>query len=52
LQMEKNSVLYYTGLQAIVPKDLGGDQIEAITAQEMAHVTLLSRQLDELPLTD
>ena len=52
LQMEKDSVLYYTGLQSVVPAELGVDKIKAITAQEMAHVTLLSRQLDELPKTD
>jgi rubrerythrin len=48
LKMEEISVLYYTGMQQMVPKDLGGDEIAALVAQEMSHVTLLTRKIQEL----
>jgi rubrerythrin len=45
---EKDSIAYYTGVKAIVPEDLGRQEIEHIIAEEMRHAALLSRRLQEL----
>ncbi len=47
--IEKDSVVFYTGIQAMVDKALGRDRIARIIAEEMGHVTLLSRELAKLP---
>ena len=45
IRIEKNSIVFYTGIQALVDKALGRDRIARIIGEEMGHVTLLSREL-------
>jgi rubrerythrin len=39
--MEKDSVLFYMGLQELVPARLGGERVEAILKEEMNHIATL-----------
>lgn len=43
--LEKDSVVFYTGLRQLVPAALGKDRIKEIIREEMNHITTLSRQL-------
>jgi rubrerythrin len=45
LGMEKDSVLFYLGLQELVPAHLGGERVEAILKEEMSHITALGELL-------
>ena len=45
LEIEKNSVIYYTGLQELVPPSLGRDKVFAIIREEMRHIRLVSEEL-------
>ena len=45
---EKNSILYYVGLKALVPDGAGRDKVEAIIREEVSHLAELRRQLDAL----
>lgn len=42
---EKESVVLYVGLKELVPAKLGSGSVDEIIAEEMRHITLLSRQL-------
>ena len=48
LQFEKDSIVFFLGIQEIVPDRLGKEEISRIIKEEMAHVTLLSSQLESL----
>lgn len=43
--MEKESIVFYTGLKHMVPQRLGGTKVDDIIKEELSHITLLSRQL-------
>ncbi len=43
--LEKDSVVFYTGIRHLVPASFGRDKVEAIIAEEMKHIALLGRQL-------
>jgi len=43
--LEKDSVVFYTGLRQLVPAKLGKDRINAIIEEEMRHITTLNREL-------
>jgi rubrerythrin len=43
--MEKDSVLFYLGLQELVPARLGGARVEAILKEEMSHIAALGELL-------
>ncbi len=45
LGMEKDSVVFYLGLQDIVPERLGGVRVEHIIKEEMGHIATLSDML-------
>jgi rubrerythrin len=45
---EKNSILYYVGLKALVPEDAGRDKVETIIREEVSHLAELRRQMDAL----
>ena len=48
LNAEKDSVIYYFGLRSFVPPKAGRDKIEAIIAEEIEHITALSKKLASL----
>jgi rubrerythrin len=45
---EKDSIVFYLGLQNMVPEKMGKNQIDAIIKEEMGHIYLLSRKLKEV----
>lgn len=42
---EKDSIVFYLGMKAAVPKDMGKDRIEAIIKEEMGHIQMLTKHL-------
>ena len=46
--LEKDTIVYYSGIKEMMPAELGRDKIDAIIREEMSHVTLLNRRLEEL----
>ena len=47
--LEKESVVFYTGIKELVPADFGRDKIDAIIQEEMKHIVFLNDQLSKLP---
>ena len=45
IEAEKDSIVFYLGMKAAVPKDLGRNRIEAIIKEEMGHIQMLSKHL-------
>lgn len=45
---EKDSVIFYLGMQDMVPASLGKDRIDAIIMEEMNHIGILSARLAAL----
>ena len=43
--MEKDSIVFYRGIQEMVPEKLGKDKIDDIIREEMKHITLLSTEM-------
>jgi len=43
--LEKDSIVFYLGMQDLVGRDLGRDRIGNIIKEEMSHVTILSGEL-------
>lgn len=43
--MEKDSVVYYLGMKAIVHQDQGKEKIDKIIKEEMSHIGILSMEL-------
>ena len=48
LETEKASILFYLGLQDLVPERLGKGKVDGIVKEEMGHVALLKGQLAAL----
>ena len=46
LHFERETIAFFTGIQEIVPEDLGKDKVSKIIHEEMGHVTLISRRLE------
>lgn len=46
--LEKDSIVFYLGLRDLVSESLGKERVEAIIAEEMSHITLLSDELAAL----
>ena len=44
--LEKDSIVFYLGLQDMVPERLGKDRLDAIIHEEMRHIVTLADQLD------
>ena len=40
--LEKDSIVFYLGLEDLVPERLGGPRVEQIIKEEMSHLTTLS----------
>ncbi len=45
MELEKKSILFYVGLQKLVPMKYGGDQIQTIIKEEQHHVVQLQAVL-------
>ncbi|MDJ0987831.1 MAG: ferritin family protein [Desulfobacterales bacterium] len=45
IEAEKDSIVFYLGMKAAVPKDMGRTRIEAIIKEEMGHIQLLTKHL-------
>jgi len=43
--MEKDSIVFYLGLQDLVPQRLGGERVDAILKEEMGHLASLGDML-------
>ena len=48
IEAEKDSIIFYLGMKAGVPENLGKDKIEHIIREEMGHVRVLSNELAAL----
>ncbi len=48
--LEKDSIIFYLGIQDLVGKVLGRDKIDHIIREEMTHVTILSAELAKVSL--
>ena len=46
--IEKESVVFYTGMKEMVPLNAGRDKVELILKEEMKHIALLSNKLKAL----
>ncbi|MCG6912112.1 MAG: ferritin family protein [Deltaproteobacteria bacterium] len=42
---EKDSIVFYLGMKALVPEELGVVRVDAIIKEEMSHISLLSKEL-------
>jgi len=45
--MEKDSIVFYVGMQDMVPPDLGRDKLDLIINEEKKHIVFLNRFFDE-----
>ncbi len=45
IEAEKDSIIFYLGMKAAVPKNLGRNRIEAIIKEEMGHIQMLTQNL-------
>ncbi len=48
IELEKDSIAFYTGIEDMVPPKLGREKVREIIREEMSHVTLLGRRRAEL----
>ncbi len=46
--LEKDSIVFYTGMKDAVPERLGRARVDEIIQEEMGHIGLLSRELQTL----
>lgn len=47
LGMEKNSIIFYTGMQEMVSPAMGRDKLDLIIKEEKKHIVFLNRLFDE-----
>lgn len=45
VELEKDSVVFYVGMQEMLPERLGKGRVDEIIKEEMAHIALLSKEL-------
>jgi rubrerythrin len=48
IEAEKDSIVFYLGMQAAVPENFGKARMDHIIKEEMGHIKLLSKKLLEL----
>jgi rubrerythrin len=48
MTFEKDSVVYYTTMKKVVPKNLGQDKVERLIDEEIKHIGLLSQRRAKL----
>jgi rubrerythrin len=46
--LEKDSIVFYYGIQELVPRELGKESINAIIKEEIKHITFLSDKIKTL----
>ncbi len=46
IQMEKDSVVFYTGLKEMVPARFGGDKVQSVIKEELGHISTLAALAD------
>ncbi len=46
--LEKDSIVYYEGMKAVVPATAGKEQVEGIIKQELGHIVELTKQIEAL----
>lgn len=46
--LEKDSIVFYYGIQELIPEDLGKDRIHTIIKEEMKHITFLNDKIKAL----
>lgn len=44
--LEKDSIVFYLGLEDYIPAESGKDKVRAIIKQEMGHIVLLTSKMD------
>ncbi len=45
IDLEKDSIIFYLGMKALVPTAMGKDRIDDIIKEEMRHIALLSSKM-------
>ena len=45
IQAEKESIIFYVGMQDLVPKNLGKSRLDGIIKEEMNHIRILTKEL-------
>lgn len=48
LTFEKDSVVFYTAMSKMVPKEQGQERIGGLVEEELKHIRILSKQLESL----
>lgn len=48
LDFERESVVLYSSMKEIVPENLGKEQIDKLISEELRHVALLTREIENL----
>ena len=48
ISAEKESIVFYLGMKAVVPAHLGKEKLDVIIKEEMGHISLLSKELMEV----
>ena len=48
ISLEKDSIVFYQSMKAVVPKTAGKDRLIEIIEQEIGHILILSRQIESL----
>ncbi|MDA8174289.1 MAG: ferritin family protein [Nitrospiraceae bacterium] len=48
IELEKESIVFYTGIKELVPADLGREKLDGIIREEMRHVRMLIERLELL----
>lgn len=51
LDMEKDTVIFYSNIKEMVPKSLGSERIDAIIKEELRHVAIIQKQLSQVQAT-
>ena len=47
IQAEKDSIVFYLGMKAMVPEKLGKNRLDDIIKEEMGHIRLLAKKMAE-----
>ena len=48
IQLERDSIAFYVGIEDMVPAKRGKDQVDSIIKEEMSHIVTLSQELAAL----
>lgn len=45
---EKDAIVFYLGMEGLVPENLGRDKVSRLVKEEMTHIRILSEKIKEL----